>query len=184
MTPPTTTEYAQDRGTQTATVQQQSLSERRTNGSGRSVPVSTASDASNPRLTTLADQTPASAMLYRLRTSRAARPSAVTFQRLEVREGVVLDVGSEAFRARLVDPRGIEPDEEVEIEIDSLSRSDLPMVAQGALFFWAIGYVTRATGRRQLTLKVEFRRLRPGTRGARERARRAGREYAEESGWT
>lgn len=145
----------------------------------------TASESANAALTTFAGQAPGSARGYRIAISHSLRPARVTFNRLEVREGVVLAVvDGSSFRARLVDPRGTQPDEEVEIEIAQLSRSDQRLVATGAFFFWAIGYVTRNSGRRELSLKIEFRRLPSLPPGSEEHALAAARQYMGEMGWT
>lgn len=113
-------------------------------------------------------------------------PEAVAFQRLERRDGVVLKIDERegVFRARLVDPNTKEPDQEVEVEIDQVSPSDLDLLAPGALFFWAIGYVTRRTGRRNLVLQLDFRRLPRLGGDIEQRARRAGTQYVEEMNWS
>lgn len=109
----------------------------------------------------------------------------LTFQRLEQRDGVVLHVNETegVFRARLVDPLGEEPDQEVEIDLQQVSLTDLALVAPGALFFWAIGYVTRRTGRRNLVLALDFRRLPRLRRDVEERAERAGERCVEDMNW-
>jgi hypothetical protein len=120
------------------------------------------------------------------RRPRVRAPEAVAFRRLEQREGVVLDIDERegVFRARLVDPRADEPDQEVEVEIEQVSPSDLDLLAPGALFFWAIGYVTGRTGRRSLVLQLDFRRLPRLGRAQEEKARLAGARYAKEMNWT
>lgn len=146
---------------------------------------STGSDAANLALTTLAEQRP-TAKPYRLTQLSNRRPDPVTFSRLEQREGVVLEVMPEedVFRARLVDPRAVEPDEEVVVEMEQLSPYDLDLVAPGALFFWAIGYLTKASGRRQLTLRIDFRRLPAERAGYAERASKAAKTYMKEMKWS
>ena len=113
-------------------------------------------------------------------------PDPVSFQRLEQRDGVVLDVdrATGVFRARLVDPRGHELDQEVDIELEQVSPAETHLVAPGALFYWAIGYVTKSTGRRNLVLTIEFRRLAPASARAREEATRDAKAYMEEMGWS
>lgn len=120
------------------------------------------------------------------RRPQVRAPEAVAFRRLEQREGVVLDIDEQegVFRARLMDPWADEPDQEVEIEIEQVSPSDLDLLAPGGLFFWAIGYITRRTGRRNLVLQLDFRRLPRLSRAQEEQARLAGARYAEEMNWT
>jgi hypothetical protein len=137
------------------------------------------------------NDSPDTSSVHRDRWSVAPRPrmpapEVVAFRRLEQREGVVLDVDEPEgiFRARLVDPRAQEPDQEVEVEIQQVSPSDLDLLASGAHFFWAIGYVTRRSGRRNLVLQLDFRRLPRLGRDLEERARLAGDRYVEEMNWT
>lgn len=146
-------------------------------------PRSTGSRAPNQAEDTIAGQHLAESMAVR---PRVLRPEVVAFQRLESRDGVVLDVDwpNGCFRARLVDPRATAPDQEVDIELEQVSPSDLGLVERGALFFWAIGYVTRQRGRRTLVLALDFRRLPRPRRDVEERAKSAAEKYVEAMGWT
>lgn len=111
---------------------------------------------------------------------------AVTFRRLEQLEGLVLEVDSEAgtFRARLVDPRGGQPDQEADLDMEQLALSDRALVRRGALFYWTVGYRTRGR-RRELALAVEFRRFPKLSRAAGERAAEsAASAYIEAAGWS
>jgi hypothetical protein len=143
----------------------------------------TESRGSNDSLHTRADQSIRASLLPK---PKVLRPEAVTFRRLEQRDGFVLDVDEETqtFRARLVDPRGAEPDQEVEIDLAQVSPVEAALVKPGALFFWAIGYMTRATGRRNLVLAIEFRRLPRAARDAQESAARDASEYRADMGWS
>jgi len=116
----------------------------------------------------------------RLSEVSALSPSRTVFNKLELREGVVLEIGDETFRARLVDPEDHEPDEEVDIDLDQISSADLPLVTPGALFFWAIGDVVKSTGRRQLVLKIEMRRLRAAAHNYSHEALKVARQYLED----
>lgn len=98
----------------------------------------------------------------------------VVFKKLELREGIVVSIDKDWFRVRLVDPEDEHPDEEVDIFMDQVSTPDLGLVAPGALFFWAIGYVTRR-GTRELVCRVTFRRRPVATR----RRRRQSRAFAD-----
>jgi len=74
-------------------------------------------------------------------------------------EGVVLEVMSESFVARLVDRTEPGPDEEAEFRLDEVSRPDLPLVVPGAVFYWSIGYLDRPSGQRMRQSVMRFRRL-------------------------
>lgn len=91
------------------------------------------------------------------REGERRQPDRGVFNKLELREGLVLAVDEDSFRARLVDPEDEAPDEEIDIFADQVSPSDLELLRPGALFFWAIGYVTR-NGTRELVCRVSFRR--------------------------
>lgn len=149
---------------------------------GQSHYSSTSSVAPNFALNTRAEQSIRATLQPR---PKVLAPEAVAFQRLEERDGVVLDVDEEAgvFQARLVDPSGREPDQEVEIEIDQVSPWQTRFVVSGALFYWTIGYQTRGTGR-TLILAVDFRRLPKATPAATVQARSFAHEYVESMGWT
>jgi hypothetical protein len=49
-------------------------------------------------------------------------------------------------------------DEEVEIELNELSDSDIPLVAPGAPFYWSIGYRVDPGGQRQRVSELRFAR--------------------------
>lgn len=88
-------------------------------------------------------------------------------------EGYVLEVGSDAFLARLVDLTRGGTEEEAEILIEELDPSDHPLLEPGAVFYWSIGYLERPSGRQRSSV-IRFRRLPAWTRGellvARDRA--------------
>jgi hypothetical protein len=183
MTTDATTESSSQRLTESTAVAQKITPPRRHRSGTTKRGQLTATDT-NPKLTTVSGQVPSAPQSHRLMSLMGRRPGTVTFQRLEQREGVVLEVEGEVFRARLVDPSGREPDEEVEIEMEQLSNSDLHLVVPGGLFFWAIGYVTKSNGRRNLTLRIEFRRFPKVHPGFEKRARAAASEYMEAMDWT
>lgn len=148
-----------------------------------SIQLDTSADSANTRLTTVTEQHLGASRTYR-RAASASRRRPTTFARLELREGVVLSVEADAFRARLVDPEDVDPDEELDIDLDQISRGDLSLIKPGALFFWAIGYLTKPTGRRELVLKIEFRRLAKARPDAPERANEAALTYMKDAGWS
>lgn len=144
---------------------------------------STSSDAGNYAIDTEARQRDQALPAPR---PKILRTEALTFQRLEQRDGVIVGVDSDAgtFTARLVDPRAVEPDQEVEVDLEQVSPGDLELVEPGALFFWAIGYVTRPTGRRSLLLTIDFRRLPNAREATINRAKDEATGYVKEMGWS
>lgn len=134
----------------------------------------TDSDSDNARFETSIEQT-VSPRRVLAGTPRGREFGTSTFRRLEEREGVILDpsVSEGSVRVRLVDPRGNAPDEEAEVDLEQFSPMDRRLVKPGALFFWSIGYVTRPSGRRELVLRIDLRRilsLPPDTEDLREQA--------------
>ena len=95
-----------------------------------------------------------------------------------------MNVDEGFFRARLVDPDAREPDQEVEVDLEQVSPVDFQLVEPGALFFWAVGYVTRPTRRRNLVLVLDFRRLPGPRRDVVARAEVAAEQYLEDMNWT
>jgi len=76
-------------------------------------------------------------------------------------EGVVLraDATSPFFTAALTDRTNpAMPDESVEIDRSEVDEQDWELIAQGACFYWYIGYETTSAGRRRVG-EIRFRRL-------------------------
>jgi len=80
------------------------------------------------------------------------------FVSLQSWEGEVLSVEDDHFFARLVDLTGELDDQEAEIYRDEVDPGDLPLLHQGAIFYWRIGYLKRK-GQRVRTSAIRFRRL-------------------------
>lgn len=91
----------------------------------------------------------------------AKRPaqSEYTFITLQKWEGYVTQVGTETFWVRLTDLTGSAPDEEAEIALSEVSPGDRPLVADGAVFYWMIGYRDDRSGQRHRESLIRFRRL-------------------------
>jgi hypothetical protein len=105
----------------------------------------------------------------------------VYFARLEELEGTVLEVRDNLFLARLVDPTGAQPDQEVELELAQITDADQPLVMPGAMFYWTIGYRTHF--RRDLVLALELRRLPPASQHERRSALREAEQFKQRMGW-
>ncbi|MCW5790245.1 MAG: hypothetical protein KIT72_07485 [Polyangiaceae bacterium] len=92
-------------------------------------------------------------------------------------EGVVehIDEGTGEFDVRMVDLLHDEGDDLfMTFSVDDVSREDVPMVKQGAIFYWVVGYYDNVSGQRTRIAELKFRRL-PARRStdlarARERA--------------
>jgi hypothetical protein len=50
------------------------------------------------------------------------------------------------------------PPEEVDLDMEEVSSSDLPLVAQGAVFYWTIGYQDSPGGQRERVSTLRFAR--------------------------
>lgn len=74
-------------------------------------------------------------------------------------EGVVLEVRDETFIARLRNLTDQSPDEEAEFIIEDLSKDDLPLLKDGAVFYWNMGYRDLVGGQRIACHMINFRRL-------------------------
>lgn len=66
-------------------------------------------------------------------------PESVAEVRTEEWKGVVLDVGDDAFRARLTLVGAPAPDHEAKLPLDVVSDRDRAMVVEGVTFLWTIG---------------------------------------------
>lgn len=86
------------------------------------------------------------------------RPLTESFTALQSWEGVVQDVGKETIFARLTDLLGQGEDAAVEIYIEEIDKDDRELIEIGAVFYWTIGYLERASGRQRSSI-IRFRRL-------------------------
>jgi hypothetical protein len=73
--------------------------------------------------------------------------------------GEVLSVGEDSFIARLEDLHGVIPDEEAEILLEEIVSDDRDLVREGAIFYWAVGYLEKVRGQRLRASLIRFRRL-------------------------
>lgn len=78
---------------------------------------------------------------------------------LEKREGVVLEVLTEEFTARLVDTLNEEPDVTATFSFADLSDDGLRLLKEGAVFYWNVGYSVSPGGQRSRVADLVFRRL-------------------------
>jgi hypothetical protein len=74
--------------------------------------------------------------------------------------GDVVQVSTNGFLARVADKSNSRNAlEEVELAFDEVSHSDLPLVVEGARFYWSIGYCDTPEGQRQRVSALRFARL-------------------------
>jgi hypothetical protein len=95
--------------------------------------------------------------LVRLPSLRESKWKVIVLQRWV---GRVEHVGSDRFLAVLSDatnPRN--PPEQIELDRREVSQSDLPLLAEGATFYWSIGYRDTPGGQRERISTLRFARL-------------------------
>lgn len=115
--------------------------------------------------------------------SLKTEPRQSAFISLQKWEGVVLEVLSDSFLARLVDLTRTGLDEEAEFPVNEVSEEDRPLIRPGAIFYWNIGYHNSYSGQRTRTSIIRFRRLPAWTREEIEAAKREAERLGESIGW-
>jgi hypothetical protein len=93
------------------------------------------------------------------------------FEVLQKWEGVVLEVLSDSFTARLSDLTRQGPDEDAEFALEEIDIGDRDLLRPGAVFYWNIGYSDSLTGRARVSI-IRFRRLPIWRRDELEKAKR------------
>lgn len=106
------------------------------------------------------------------------------FRPLAAWDGVVISTSPTGFIARLTSQAGKEPPEEAEFDWDDVPPSDIGLVAEGAVFYWSIGYLTTASGQVSRASMLRFRRLPVWTREDLDEAWHAADRSAELLGWS
>jgi len=99
------------------------------------------------------------ANVFALPDYKSPRVPADTFTASQEWEGTVTEIGDSSFKARMIDIRRSEPEEEAEIPFEEVSQADKSLVVVGAVFRLAIGYRRRASGTQRRTANLVFRRL-------------------------
>jgi hypothetical protein len=88
-----------------------------------------------------------------------AMKSPERFRLLQKLEAVVVERLDNSFIARFQDHSRGGVEEEAEIPLDEISEDDLPLVQEGAVFYWSIGYERKAFGQLTRVSLIRFRRL-------------------------
>jgi hypothetical protein len=83
------------------------------------------------------------------------------FRTLARWRGRVTEVGEQTFRAMLKEMDRPLPEREVAIYVSEVSPADRPLLLEGAIFYWSIGYVDTLGGQRTRQSAIRFQR-RPG----------------------
>jgi hypothetical protein len=89
------------------------------------------------------------------------RPPCATFHARQEWEGYVLNIGKEAFEARLIDltAGAMHEDEEATVPLQEISDHDAKKLRVGAIFRWVIGYERTEGGSRRRVSQIVFRDL-------------------------
>ncbi len=94
-------------------------------------------------------------------------------------EGWVVSVEEESFKCHLQDLTDIDnPREEAIIPFSEVSREDLDLISEGAVFYWYIGYEDSPKGRTRFSF-IRFRRLPAWSKSDFDRAEKLASEYYE-----
>lgn len=95
-------------------------------------------------------------------------------------EGVVTDTTDDSFFAELQDlGRSFVPLEIVEIPIEEVPKDDRPLLVEGAVFYWSIGYETSPGGQLKRMSEIRMRRTPRWTRRTLQLAKRQAEELFE-----
>lgn len=82
-----------------------------------------------------------------------------TYEILQQWEGIVRDVADDTFWADLYDlGEDTTPEEIVEIPVVEVSPADRALVAEGAAFYWSVGYETDSAGTTRRVSELTMRR--------------------------
>jgi hypothetical protein len=95
-------------------------------------------------------------LLVRLPSLRESKWKVTVLQRWI---GLVEQVETNRFVAVVNDATNSQnPPEQVEVDLEEVSTSDLPLLAQGATFYWCIGYRDTPGGQRERISTLRFAR--------------------------
>lgn len=95
-------------------------------------------------------------------------------------EGVVTEVADDSFFADLQDLNdSAEPIEVVELPFEEVPKDDWPLLQEGAVFYWSIGYETTAGGTLRRMSEIRLRRTPRWTKRAHRQAEQRAEELLE-----
>jgi hypothetical protein len=82
------------------------------------------------------------------------------FQKMQEYEGEILSITGPDFVARLIDLTDLGAQRlEATFSIDEVSPSDMPLMREGAVFYWVIGFRDYPNGQRKTEQFIRFRRM-------------------------
>lgn len=105
------------------------------------------------------------------------------FDALQKWEGQVTEVDDSTFTAVLLDVLEPSVEEEVEFDLEEVSRGDLDLVTPGAVFYWSVGYRTETSGERSRSSVLVFRRLPAWSEADLQKAADRAKELRDRFGW-
>ena len=109
-----------------------------------------------------------------------ASPLSYAFDMRQQWEGVVTRVASDEFSVVLRDLTDRSaPELEAVLPLEEVSEEDLPLLCEGAVLYWTIGYEQTQTGQRKRVSIIRLRRLPAWTRSDLERVRKRADELSE-----
>jgi hypothetical protein len=94
-----------------------------------------------------------------------------TFVAIQNWQGTVVRILSDSFVGRLVNLSGDSPEEEAEFFVEDVAPGDMPLLQEGSVFYWSIGYRVTPYSQRFRSSTLRFRRLPTWTREDLENAR-------------
>lgn len=81
------------------------------------------------------------------------------FKVLQKWEGIVEEFDGENIQVKLIDLTNGGTDEEAQLDIQDISKDDLQLVKEGAMFYWSIGYETQLDRQVKKSSFIKFKRL-------------------------
>ena len=107
-------------------------------------------------------------------------PLDYTFDVRQQWEGVVTSIGVDEFSVVLRDILRVDtPEYEALLPTEEISEDDLPLLKEGAVLYWTIGYKQNRTGTRERVSAIRLRRLPAWSRADIERVRKEAHELDE-----
>lgn len=83
-----------------------------------------------------------------------------SFQLLQSWSGNITSINNDSFVSVIHDRTNpSNPDEEVTLDISEITSDDLPLLTEGAVFYWSIGYADYPGRPRSRVSQIRFRRL-------------------------
>ena len=115
-----------------------------------------------------------------LLSSRFMAPLTGKFSLLQLWEGRIVQCRDSEFDAIITDKTNLDfPDEFVTIDVSEITPDDFPLVKEGAVFYWSVGYLDYPGRGRIKGSKIRFRRLKGWTKKEIEYAKGTAKKFAD-----